>query len=225
MKSSFRQPIYFDLDGTLVDSADGISTSLNCAIQIVGCSSQVNDWRPYIGPPLDRMLGQTLPELSDSDVSAIIRAFRVHYDTQGLFETVLFPGVAETLNALADQRHPVFIATNKPQLAAETIVHHLKLSPFIRRVAGGDFGAATSSSGKLSKADRVEILAAQERLSGGYFIGDGMDDAEAAVRIGASFFLASWGYGVHEVLKRRPDVVQLQTFPELLERLGIIRNE
>lgn len=225
MKVPFRQPVYFDLDGTLVDSADGISASINYAVLVAGCSTQISNWRPFIGPPLERMLRQTLPELSDTDVSEIIKEFRGHYDTEGLFETVLFPGVVETLNSLANHGHPLFIATNKPQRAAESIVHHLKLSPIIQRIVGGDFGATASGKGKQSKADRVEALAATEGLAGGFFIGDGIDDAEAADRIGASFFLATWGYGVREVLAQHREVIQLQAFPELLERMSVIRND
>lgn len=225
MKTASRWPFYFDLDGTLIDSADGISTSINFAIEAAGCTSQISDWRPFIGPPLDRMLRQSVPELSDSEVSEIIAAFRKHYDTKGLFETVLFPGVMETLSSLADQGHPIFIATNKPQFAAEAIVQHLQLSPLIRRIVGGDFKGTTGGPRKPSKADRVEILEAEQGLNGGFFVGDGADDFEAADRIGAKFFLATWGYGVAEVLERHCGVDQLETFPTLLERLSVIRND
>jgi phosphoglycolate phosphatase len=201
------QPLYFDLDGTLVDSLGGISASLTHSLSECGHAGRVIDWRPFVGPPIERMLQNALPDLDGASIPLIVAAFRKHYDSLGVFQSVAYPAVRETLAILAERGHPIVIATNKPQRAAEAVVRHLSLDPFIRKVIGG--------APPLSKADNVAEIVAREGLEGGVFIGDSLDDLAAADRIGAGFHLASWGYGTAEVLSRYPTVQQLRSISEL----------
>ena len=202
------KPIYFDLDGTLVDSLAGIATSLTRALSECGQANPVIDWKPLIGPPIERMLQRALPDLDGASIPDIVSAFREHYDNRGVFQSVAYPDVRETLATLAERGHPIFIATNKPQRAAEAVVRHLSLEPFIRRVIGG--------VPPLSKADRVATIAAEESIREGLFIGDGLDDLTAANCIGAMFHLACWGYGAAEVLSHHPKVSQLKVISDIL---------
>lgn len=202
--------VFFDLDGTLADSARGIVASLESALAASGMPSPDVDWLRFIGPPLPRMLEAALPKLGQSQRDDVIAAYRQHYASTGLFETSLFPGVEELLRRLADDGWQMYIVTNKPQAPAEAIVAHLKLDSLVRRVIGGD------PSGRSTKPDRAAALVETEGLAGGVFVGDGLDDLHAAERIAARFFLASWGYGTARVLADRPDVRRLHHPTDLL---------
>jgi len=127
--------------------------------------------------------------------------------------TTLFPGVAELVAEIASRGTALYVVTNKPQQPAEAILRHLELDGLVRRVVGGD------PAGHGTKPDRAARLVADEGLSGGCFIGDGIDDLAAAERIGARFFLAGWGYGTARVLAERPDVVVLSQPEDLLVAL------
>jgi phosphoglycolate phosphatase len=106
------------------------------------------------------------------------------------------------------------VVTNKPQQPAEAIVRHLGLANHVRRVVGGD------PAGLGSKPDRAASLVAEEGLTGGVFVGDGLDDLHAAERICARFFLAGWGYGTRPVLLERPDVRVLNQPRDLFAALA-----
>jgi phosphoglycolate phosphatase len=213
LQSSSGDAVFFDLDGTLADSARGIVASLENALASCGIPSPDIDWLRFIGPPLPRMLEAALPGVGQSRRDDVIAAYRQHYATSGLFETALFPGVEELLHRLSHDGRRMYIVTNKPQAPAEAIIAHLKLDSLVHRVVGGD------PSGQNTKPDRAEALVEAEGLAGGTFVGDGLDDLYAAERIGARFYLASWGYGMAHVLSKRPDVSVLNHPADLLNAI------
>jgi phosphoglycolate phosphatase len=203
-------PVFFDLDGTLAESAGGIVASLEHALAACGVPDTTIDWRRHIGPPLQQMLAAVLPDLPPGRRDEVVTAYRAHYATVGMFMTTLFPGVAELVGEMAARGTALYVVTNKPQEPAEEIIRHLKIDGFVRRIVGGD------PCGRGSKPDRAAKLVAEEGTSGGIFVGDGIDDLAAAERIGARFFLAGWGYGTARVLAERPDVTAVAEPSELL---------
>lgn len=205
-------PVFFDLDGTLADSAGGIIASLEYAIGVCGVDAATIDWREHIGPPLPHMLAAALPYLTTATRAAIMAAYRDHYAAEGMFITTAFPGIAELLHLLSAGGRPLYVVTNKPQGPAEAVIRHLGLDRFVSRVVGGD------PTGKVTKPDRAAALVAEERLQGGVFIGDGLDDLHAAERISARFVLAGWGYGTPTVCATAPHV-ELVARPEDLLRM------
>jgi phosphoglycolate phosphatase len=191
-------PVFFDLDGTLADSAGGIIASLEHAMSACGLDAAVIDWQRHIGPPLPQMLAATMPDLAPAVRAEIVSAFRAHYAVSGMFMTTAFPGIAEVLQLLSARGRSLYVVTNKPQDPAEAILRHLGLDRFVSRVVGGD------PTGKVTKPDRAAALVAEERLQGGVFVGDGLDDLHTAERIAARFVLAGWGYGTATVRASAP---------------------
>jgi phosphoglycolate phosphatase len=208
-----RTPVFFDLDGTLADSAGGIIASLEHAISACGVEAATIDWRAYIGPPLPQMLAAALPNLAAEARAAIVAAYRDHYAASGMFMTTVFPGVRAVLQLLSQRGSPVYVVTNKPQGSAEAVVRHLELDLFVNRVVGGD------PTGKVTKPERAAALVAEERLSGGVFVGDGLDDLHAAERISARFVLAGWGYGTRTVRAMAPHVELVARPEDLLQMI------
>jgi phosphoglycolate phosphatase len=206
-----RANYLFDLDGTLVDSLPGIAVSIEYALRSVGYQPNVADWRPFVGPPLDRMIGDALPSLPTRLLPAVTAAFREHYDTDGLLQTRLFPGVLETLESLQRRGYGVYVVTNKREQPAASILSHLGLSRFMSGLS------AANGGGGLGKVDRTAELVARQSLNHVVFVGDGLDDLAAADRVRATFYLAAWGYGATRVLDERPAVQQLHTISELLD--------
>ncbi|MEI8371176.1 MAG: HAD hydrolase-like protein, partial [Planctomycetia bacterium] len=77
------EPVYLDLDGTLVDSVPGIEMSLAHALAAAGVPARVADWRPFIGPPVRQVVAAALPDLEGATLDRIVCHFRNHYDAQG----------------------------------------------------------------------------------------------------------------------------------------------
>ena len=213
-------PFFFDLDGTLADSAGGIASSLDHAIRTVIGGHFVEDWRAFIGPPVEVCIARALPHLDSSVIPVVVREFRRHYDSEGFRMTTAFPGAYDVLAALATRGHAAYIVTNKPFHVASAVVAHLGLDRHVRRIVGGDTHFGDPAGAEVSKADRAARLCGEAGIRGGIFVGDGPDDLHAAERIGARFLLAAWGYGATRVIAERPMVERVGRLDDLLDRLA-----
>jgi phosphoglycolate phosphatase len=195
--------VFFDLDGTLVDSLPGISESLLHATSVNGLSLSLERLRSAIGPPISSIITAAFPDIPEDRLARCLLNFRRHYDTIGYKNTMLFPGAARTLSTLRHLGYRLFIATNKPHEATVNILSHLNLSHFFDGLTCGDSPWTNRLATAPGKAARLLDFVAAQPIEVASVVGDSRDDYEAARAINANFFLATWGYGVSSV---SPDV-------------------
>ncbi|HEU5394282.1 MAG TPA: HAD hydrolase-like protein, partial [Candidatus Methylomirabilis sp.] len=131
--------VIFDLDGTLVDSRQDLTASVNHAVGRLGLlplsletvAGFVGDG---VGPLLTRALTAARGSADEAEVEAGLRAFREHYGLHLLDATRPYPGVPEALQALGHKA--MAVATNKPRAYAQTILAGLGLHHHFRLVLG-----------------------------------------------------------------------------------------
>lgn len=178
--------VIFDLDGTLVDSAPGILSSMRAAMEALGAVPALPLTNRLIGPPLKqtlRLLGPAAQEL--------VFAFEQHYDAEGYKSALPFAGVNHMLANLTAAGGPQFIATNKRQIPTRKIVSELGWTKYFEAVYLPDsfLPAAKNKGDMLTHILRNHRL---ERSEVGY-VGDRADDAQAANQAGVRFLSAPWG--------------------------------
>ena len=187
-----RQVVLLDLDGTLSESEPGILGSLTTALQTLGLPLPAYDvMRHAIGPPFE--VG--LPEIGVpvEHVPAVIAAYRDVYERGGLFETRLYDGIVEMLDALADAGCTLCVATSKPEPSAVRVIEHLGLTARFKFVGGATFDA-----GRRTKAEVVGYVLDKLGLVGGpdlVMVGDRDHDIEGAGQFGIDTIAVAWGYG------------------------------
>lgn len=84
-----RRHIFFDLDGTLTDSAPGILNSLRHAFAGFGLAPSEAVLRSYIGPPLRESFARHFS--SAADVERAVSLYRAYFSERGLFENAVYP--------------------------------------------------------------------------------------------------------------------------------------
>lgn len=197
--------VVFDLDGTLVDSAPGILTSLAHALEMTSTIPSRALTPDLIGPPLANMLQTLCPNTDTATLAKITAAFKQHYDTEGCLCTQQFEGITELLDMLSDAGCPMFIATNKRDKPTQQIVHHLGLALYFVAVYSLDsIHPLASSKGALLRymLARHDLPAAST-----LYVGDRSEDKIAAQEACMPFFLADWGYGIDKIDKA-PDATK-----------------
>jgi phosphoglycolate phosphatase len=183
--------IFFDLDGTLSDPAEGILRSICHALarlEIPVPDEQVlHDW---IGPPLRETLAGYLGDMALAEHA--LKIFRERFSTIGLFENRLYDGVPAMLEDLRAQGCRLFIATGKPQPYATRILEHFGLLPLFEVVGG-----ATLDGSIDTKADVIRLLlphlSPAERAAC-VMVGDREHDVYGARAHGLPCIAVSYGY-------------------------------
>lgn len=186
--------IVFDLDGTLIDSAPSILSSMQAAFDQAGIVPRLPLTGALIGPPLAQTLRALLPRgTSGQALPVLAENFKRHYDGAGYRQSRVYPGVPEMLQALRHLPLRLHIATNKRILPALRIIEHLRWDNFFCGVHALDsYAPALQDKTALLQRLRHEMGTAPAPP---LYVGDRAEDAKAAQASGMPFLWASWGYG------------------------------
>jgi len=131
--------VVFDLDGTLIDSSNDIIWSANKTLVHMGYRERKpEEIKKCIGWGVKRLLEQLMPEENEESLEFARKKFLEYYWDHLTVETVLYPGVMETLESLKSRNKQIALITNKPLRFTERILHELSISPFFSIVLGGD---------------------------------------------------------------------------------------
>ena len=188
--------IFFDLDGTLTDSAPGIIHSVQYALKKYGIEAEENDLRSFIGPPLVHSFQERFGFDHDKALEAVT-FYREYFTAGGMFENSVYQGVEEMLQKLKEDGLVLAVATSKPELFSKQILEHFALTRYFDFIGG----AAMDES----RATKVEVLsyALQELQvdpAKAVMIGDRENDIEAASLLGTESIGVLYGYGSKEEL-------------------------
>ena len=187
-----RSHVLVDLDGTLSDSEPGISSSLRRALALEGLPVPADDvLRQAIGPPFE--LGLPLIGVPGDRLWAVIERYRERYEDGGLFETTLYDGVVDMLDALRAHGLVLAVATAKPETTARRVVEHLGLADRFAVLAG-----ATFEPGRRTKAEVIAHALRQLDTEAGphvLMVGDRDHDVHGAQVHGIDSIGVLWGYG------------------------------
>lgn len=185
--------IIFDLDGTLIDSAPSILSSLQAALAAAAiCPNRPLD-QNLIGPPLAQIMAEVVGDEHQERIPEIMELFKVHYDTTGYLNTIFYPGIPEMLAQLQKKKIDLYIATNKRITPTLKILNHLGWSGFFKGVYSLDhFKPAVADKSTMLARVVYDLNYCVNDL---VYVGDRSEDAEAAKKNRIPFLFASWGYG------------------------------
>ena len=184
--------VFFDLDGTISDSAGSILGALRLTFAEFGLPPlDPATERTLLGPPFR----ETLPAMiGDHDIADFVAAYRRHYLADGaMFETVVYAGIEDVLRGLVAAGTQLALATSKAEMMAAPILQRLGLDHYFTHVCGdlpdGSRGAKALVVGEALRRfgdpapDAVRM------------VGDRRHDVEGAGAHGIGTLGAGWGYG------------------------------
>jgi phosphoglycolate phosphatase len=211
--------IFFDLDGTITDSAEGILNSFNHALGSVGI--KVEDKTilfQCIGPPLWDTFGGMFG-LTGDKLQTALDEFKAYYKDASINECRVFDGVEELLRKLHESGQHTAVASSKNELFVKRIIEHFGLAHYFDFVAGSDVDA-----NRLDKGDVVKYVLDSMGLSDPsrcVLVGDRLHDILGAKSCGLSSIGVLYGYGgLNELQEAGADYV-FATTKELEEFFGV----
>ncbi|HUM90041.1 MAG TPA: phosphoglycolate phosphatase [Candidatus Competibacter sp.] len=216
--------IFFDLDGTLVDSVPDLTAAVNVMLRQLGLpareEAQVRTW---VGNGMDNLLhrarpndmaGQAEPELFARAKPLYKAAYADHISVY----SELYPGVREGLAGLRDAGFPMACVTNKLVEFALPLLNQLGIDHFFATVVGGECipRPKPAPDALLLCAERLEVP-----VDRGLMVGDSLNDVGAARNAGCSVVCVPYGYNHgRDIREARPDVVidSIAELPPLLNK-------
>jgi phosphoglycolate phosphatase len=188
--------VLFDLDGTLVDTAEDLAVSMNFALAGAGINpipgSQV---RHLVGYGARHMLMRgyqisAARDATEEELDAALEQFLAHYQENIAVHSRPFDGVVEMIGRQRDQGVRFAICTNKREALAVLLIEALGLAPLFDVIIGADTASAP-------KPDPAPVHLCMDKLGvrRGVFIGDSDTDIRTAGAVGMTCFVARFGYG------------------------------
>ncbi|WP_173913054.1 HAD-IA family hydrolase [Acinetobacter sp. Marseille-Q1618] len=210
--------ILIDLDGTLTDPKEGITTSARYGLNKIGHpipDSENIDW--IIGPPLKASLAKILGvDANDVLAEQALLGYRERFAIQGLYENHVFDDVADTLDALKTKGYRLFLATAKPEIYARQILDHFDLLKYFEYPYGSELNGDRTNKGEL-----ITYILEKEQLNPTecLMVGDREHDIFGARKNGIETIAVEYGYGSAAELDEAKPKARITTFAEILKIL------
>ena len=192
--------LLFDLDGTLVNSEQGITNSVAYALSSFGITvTDKSTLRPFIGPPLVDSFMKYY-DFSIQEAKRAVEEYRVYYRKSGIMENELYPGVKETLYSLRSYGAELWLATSKPTVFAKQILEHMKIDDLFSHCFGAELdGSRDSKESVIGYALQAQgILDTEDFL----MVGDRFYDIVGAHAHGIDAAAVLYGFGSFEEFKQ-----------------------
>ena len=182
----------FDVDGTLLDTTQGILSALKQTVKTLNLPILSNqEFKKFIGPPIEhgfeKYYGLTVEESEDA-----ASVFRNIYKDRELFSARPYNGILELLTTLREKGIKLGIATYKRESYALPLLKHFEFHRIVEVMYGSD------SEGTLSKKDIIEKCLKTlevDDYTEVVMIGDSDNDAIGAEALGIKFIGVTYGFG------------------------------
>lgn len=208
--------IYFDLDGTLVDSAPGIIQGLKISLKEYGYD--IPDYatlRTCVGPPFTYSFPKILG-IKDEDFDRAVATYRQYYDKEnGMFNATVYPGIEDLLAALVKRGYCLFVCTSKPEPTAKKLLAKLGIDKYFTEICGATLDASIDT--KAEVIDLCFSRAPWHKRDETVLIGDTKFDVIGAKTAGIDCIGISWGFGTRKDLEASGATVILDFCEEVLD--------
>lgn len=212
--------VLFDLDGTLVDSAPGITSAVNATLRGLGeAEVPPAELATSIGPPLHETFGRLLAHRAPSsdELDVIVADYRARYAVGMVEGSIPYPGIRELLDALVDAGRPLAVATAKAQPLAQALLEGLGLADRFDAICG------PVPPARDTKADTVREALGKlgPRAQGAVMVGDRRHDVEGARANGLPAIGLLFGFGTRDELTAAGAAAVVSDTTELAALLGV----
>ncbi|TRD15603.1 HAD hydrolase-like protein [Palleronia caenipelagi] len=210
--------ILFDLDGTLVDPAPGITGSVQHALKTLGYdvpSSHDLNW--VIGPPLRQSFAKLLA--NEELVEEAVELYRAAYRNGGILQAEPYACIFEALKVLKCRGYRLFLCTSKPLPFARRVIEHFGFAGYFDELYGAELDGRFDDKTELI----AHILLSQGlKARQGCMVGDRSNDTLAARQNDMPSVGVTWGYGDQHELNGNGATALCERVEDLPDRISSV---
>lgn len=191
--------IFFDFDGTIVDSAPGIKESVKYALSHFGIEEKKEEMlNLFIGPPLFDAFSKYY-NMGKVDADTAVSKYRENYNGNGAMNNFLvYPGVEKMLKKLKEKGYTLCIASAKPTPYIKKMLESVDMVKYFYFINGASFDESKrSKSAVIKETIEVNNFKKEQIL----MVGDRENDVTGAKKNGISVLGVTYGYGDEKELR------------------------
>ena len=209
--------ILFDLDGTLTDSAEGVTKSVQYALKKYNIEATLEELKAFIGPPLQRSFKEVYG-FNAGAIDEVIKHYREYYSETGIYQNRVYPNIPELLAELDSRGKNLYVATSKPTVFAEKILHYFKLDHHFKAITGSNLDGT-----RVEKKDVIthvlKMMEGKGEKEKTVMVGDRKHDILGAKACGLDSIAVAYGYGSAAELEAAGPIHIAQSVEDLGEKL------
>lgn len=191
--------ILFDLDGTLTESGEGITKSVQYALEKLGKPEEdLEALKVFVGPPLMEQF-MKYADLDEETARRAVEIYRERYSTIGIFENRPYPGVAHMLEELKKKGYLLAVASSKPEYFVKKILAHFDLEKYFDEAVGSEMSGSRTNKTEVIE-ETLRRLHLENHREQVLMVGDKEHDVLGARKAGLECLAVSYGYGTMEEL-------------------------
>lgn len=183
--------VIFDLDGTLLDTSEGIVESAKYAIQQMGYEELDHETMlTFVGPPIQKSF-RIHYGCTEAEAQKAANIFREYYKNEALLLAKPYHGIYDLCELLQSKGIRMAVATYKREDYALTLLQHFGFDRYCDPIHGAD------NNNVLKKEDivRMCLLEMGAAKNDSILVGDTDNDAAGAVKAETSFVAVTYGFG------------------------------
>ncbi|MBQ8541328.1 MAG: HAD-IA family hydrolase [Clostridia bacterium] len=206
--------VIFDLDGTLIDTIEGLANSVNAAMEHYSFPKHsIEEYRTFVGNGVGKLVYRALPENEKHLSEDARKIFEKHYAETMLDVLPVYPGIERLLSYLMENNIKIAVNTNKMDVFAK---------PMIKKVFGDIFcevlGEVEHFSRKPS-ADGVNYLLEKMGVKRDecLYVGDSQVDIKTARNAQMRCVSVTWGFATRDVLMANEPEIMVDSPDEIID--------
>ena len=209
--------IFWDMDGTIINSYEGVVESALYALSYFGLTEDRPEVkRRFIGPPLRVTFGEVY-HMDSEQIETAVAKYRENYNAGGMFKCEVYPGVAEAMDRFREAGFKQIIASSKPEYMCRLLLEKFGLIDKLDDVVGASLDGKIDTKQevleeafrRLGNPDKSEVV----------LIGDTKYDAIGAQTVGIDCVGITYGFGTKEELEEHGAVKIFETIDQVVTDL------
>ena len=194
-----KNTVIFDLDGTLLNTLDDLTDSVNFALGEMGYPLHTADEvRMMVGHSVIYLIEQALPDGTDKEIfDKTLALFESHYQTNMRNKTAPYDGVMQMLDKLSTEGYKLAVVSNKPDVFTQELVGEL-FGKYIPLAIG-----RSETIARKPAPDMLELAIKQlgSDPDSTVYVGDSEVDVETSINAGVDCVGCLWGFRDRETLE------------------------
>lgn len=213
------ETIVFDLDGTLLDTLDDLTDSVNAALEKYNLPKRTkNEVRAFVGNGIAKLVERAAGEENKPLWQDVLTEFKKHYASHCADKTAPYEGILSLLRALKSRGVKTAVLSNKADFAVKSLAETY-FEGLLQVAVGENEGA-----GIRKKPAPDALFSVMEQLSAKkettVYVGDSEVDIQTAENAGIDCICVTWGFRERKFLETQGGRIFIDAPEDILNFLG-----